>query len=98
MTKFNPIDQRVVLKQIEVTGQTSGGVIIPDTTNEGTEIAQVVAVGPGRQLEGGGRNTMQCKVGDTVAVPKTGFHRIDVDGEEYYVIREIDVITILEKE
>jgi len=92
MTKFNPIDQRVVLKQIEVTGQTSGGVIIPDTTNEGTEIAEVVAVGPGRQLESGGRNIMQCKVGDTVAVPKSGFHRIDVDGEEYYVIR------ILEKE
>ena len=50
--KFNPIDQRVVLKQIEVTGTTSGGVIIPDTTKEGTEIAEVIAVGPGRQLEG----------------------------------------------
>ena len=96
--KFNPIDQRVVLKQIEVTGTTSGGVIIPDTTNEGTEQAEVVAVGPGRQLENGDRNIMQCKVGDVVAVPKSGFHRIDVEGEEYYIIREIDIITILEKE
>ena len=98
MTKFNPIDSKVVLKQIEVTGQTSGGVIIPDTTNEGTEQAEVVAVGPGRQLENGERAAMQCKIGDTVAIPKSGFHRIDVDGEEYYIIREIDVITILEKE
>lgn len=94
--KFNPIDQRVVLKQIEVTGTTSGGVIIPDTTKEGTEIAEVIAVGPGRQLESGGRNTMQCKVGDTVVIPKHGFNRFDADGEEYYIIREIDILTILE--
>lgn len=96
--KFNPIDSKVVLKQIEITGTTSGGVIIPDTTKEGTEQAEVVAVGPGRQLENGDRAKMQVKVGDIVSLPKSGFHRVDVDGEEYYVIREIDIITILEKE
>ena len=96
--KFYPIDQRVVLKQIEQTGTTAGGVIIPDTTKEGTELAKVVAVGPGRQLENGERNIMQCKIGDTVALPKSAFNRIDVNGEEYYIIREIDIITILEEE
>ena len=96
--KFYPINQRVVLKQIEQTGTTAGGVIIPDTTKEGTELAEVVAVGPGAQLQNGQRGHMQCKVGDIVALPKSAFHRIDVDGEEYYIIREIDIITILEKE
>jgi len=96
--KFYPIDSRVVLKPIEQTGTTAGGVIIPDTTKEGTEMAEVVAVGPGRQLENGERATPQCKVGDTVALPKSAFHRIDVDGDEYYVIREIDIVTIMEKE
>ena len=93
---FNPIDQKVILKQIELTGKTAGGVIIPDTTQEGTEHAEVVAVGPGRQLESGERNKMQCKVGDTVVIPKSGFHRFDSNGEEYYIIKEIDILTILE--
>ena len=96
--KFYPIDQRVVLKQIEQTGTTAGCVIIPDTTKEGTEFAEVVAVGPGRQLENGKRNIMQCQIGDIVALPKSAFHKIDIDDDEYYVIREIDIITILEKE
>lgn len=95
---FNPIDQGVILKQVEQTGTTAGGVIIPDTTNEGTEIAEVVAVGPGRQLENGERATPQVSVGDKVVIPKSGFHRLDVEGEEYYIIREIDILTIMEKQ
>ena len=95
---FEPIDQTVILKPIEKSGTTSGGVIIPDTTNEGTEQAEVVAVGPGRQLENGTRNTMQCKVGDTVILPKSSYRTFDSGEQEYYLIREIDILTILEKE
>ena len=95
---FQPIDQRVILKQIDQSGKTSGGVIIPDTTQEGTEHAEVISVGPGRQLENGDRNVMQCKVGDIVVIPKSGFHRFDSEGEEYYIIREIDILTITNRE
>ena len=96
--KFYPIDSRIVLKPIEQTGTTAGGVIIPDKLKGLEQTASIVAVGPGRQLESGQRATPQCKVGDTVALPKSAFHRIDVDGDEYYVIREIDIVTIMEKE
>ena len=94
---FLPIADKVIIKKIENEGQTSGGVIIPDTTQEGSRHAEVIAVGPGRILENGERTEMQCIVGDTVVFPKVG-NIIEVEGEEFYVVREIDILTILEKE
>jgi chaperonin GroES len=94
---FLPIADKVIIKKIENEGQTSGGVIIPDTTHEGSRHAEVIAVGPGRILENGERTEMQCIVGDTVVFPKVG-NIIEVEGEEFYVVREIDILTILEKE
>jgi len=94
---FLPIADKVIIKKIENEGQTSGGVIIPDTTQEGSRHAEVIAVGPGRILENGERTEMQCIAGDTVVFPKVG-NVIEVEGEEFYVVREIDILTILEKE
>jgi|TARA_R110000787_G_scaffold72900_1_gene162533 chaperonin GroES len=92
---FKPIADKVIIKKIENEGQTLGGVIIPDTTQEGSRHAEVIAVGPGRILESGDRTSMQCKVGDTVIFPKMG-NIIEVEGEEFYIVREIDILTILE--
>jgi|TARA_R100000458_G_C8173541_1_gene173136 chaperonin GroES len=92
---FNPIADKVVIKKIENEGQTSGGVIIPDTTQEGSRHAEVIAVGPGRWLDNGTRTTMQVKPGDKVIYPKVG-NVCEVEGEEYYIVREIDILTILE--
>lgn len=94
---FKPIGDKVVLKQLESDGQTSGGVIIPDTTHESSRHGEVLAIGPGRILENGQRNHMQCKVGDIVIYPKLG-HIFEAGGEEYIILREIDLLTILEKE
>ena len=94
---FLPIADKVIIKKIENEGQTIGGVIIPDTTQEGSRHAEVIAVGPGRILENGERTEMQCIVGDTVVFPKVG-NIIEVEGEEFYVVREVDILTILEKE
>jgi len=94
---FLPIADKVVIKKLDNEGQTTGGVIIPDTTQEGTRHAEVIAVGPGRNLENGNRTQMQCKVGDIVVFPKVG-NICEVKGEEYYIVREIDILTILEKE
>ena len=93
---FKPIADKIVIKKIENEGQTSGGVIIPDTTQEGTRQAKVVAVGPGRILENGTRMEPQCKVGDIVVYPKVG-NTFEAEGEEYMIVREIDLLTILEK-
>ena len=61
---FRPIADKVVIKQVEAKTQTMGGVIIPDTTHEGTYQGEILAVGPGRVLENGERSEMQTKVGD----------------------------------
>tara|TARA_R100001198_G_C5228469_1_gene208383 strand:- start:14 stop:301 length:288 start_codon:yes stop_codon:yes gene_type:complete len=92
---FRPIADKVVIKKIENEGQTSGGVIIPDTTQEGSRHAEVIAVGPGRWLDNGNRAEMQVKVGDKIVYPKTG-NIVEVEGEEYYIVREVDILTILE--
>jgi chaperonin GroES len=92
---FNPIADKVVIKKIENEGQTTGGVIIPDTTHEGTRHAEVIAVGPGRWLDNGKRAEMQVKAGDKIIYPKVG-NICEVEGEEYYIVREIDILTILE--
>ena len=93
---FIPIADKVVIKKIENEGQTAGGVIIPDTTHEGTRHAEVIAVGPGRGLENGTRFEPQVKVGDIVVFPKVG-NVFEADGEEYYIVREIDILTIINK-
>tara|TARA_R110000765_G_scaffold132340_1_gene230799 strand:- start:442 stop:732 length:291 start_codon:yes stop_codon:yes gene_type:complete len=94
---FQPIADKVVLKRHEAKGQTSGGVIIPDTTHEGTYQGEILAVGPGRVLENGERSSMQCKVGDVVVYPKVG-NMFEAEGEEYILVREVDLLTILELE
>ena len=94
---FKPIADKVIVKKIENEGQTSGGVIIPDTTQEGSRHAEVIAVGPGRVLENGTRMKPQVKPGDRIIYPKVG-NILEVKGEEFYIVREIDILTILEKE
>jgi chaperonin GroES len=93
---FNPIGDNVVIKQIERTDQTAGGVIIPDTTHEGSRKGEIFAVGPGRVLENGQRGPMQTKVGDIIIYPKLG-QIFELEGEEYFIVREHDLLTILEK-
>jgi len=94
---FLPIEDNVVLKQVTDTGQTSGGVIIPDTTQEGTLQGEVIAVGPGRNLENGDRTHMQSKTGDIVVYPKYGAKEVEIDGEDYLIIKEKELLTILEQ-
>tara|TARA_R110001592_G_scaffold215613_1_gene468988 strand:+ start:2294 stop:2584 length:291 start_codon:yes stop_codon:yes gene_type:complete len=93
---FNPIQDKVVVKKIENEAQTLGGVIIPDTTQEGTRKAEVVAVGPGRVLENGQYMKPQVKVGDMIVYPKLG-NILEHKGTEYYIVREIDILTIINK-
>jgi chaperonin GroES len=97
MEMFLPIEDNVVLQQVTDTGQTSGGVIIPDTTQECTLQGKVVAVGPGRNLENGDRTHMQCKIDDVVVYPKFGAREIEIEGDDYLIIKEKELLTILEQ-
>ena len=97
MNMFLPIEDQVVIQTISDEGTTAGGIIIPDTTQEGTLQGKVVATGPGRNLENGDRTSMQCKDGDIVVYPKYGAKEIEIDGEDYLIIRERELLTILER-
>ena len=96
--KIKPIEDRVVVQPLDASDMTSGGVILPDMAQEGTMVAKAIAVGPGKHTLSGQLVPPVTKVGDTVVLPKFGSVKIEVDGEEYMVCREAELITILEKE
>ena len=97
--KLTPIEDRVVCKPVDAADMTSGGVILPDMNQEGSMVAKVIAVGPGRPCLFSGDKVvaMVTKIGDVVALPKFGASKIDVDGEECIVIKENEILTIMEE-
>jgi chaperonin GroES len=90
-----PIGDKVVIKRLDEGDVTSGGVILPDTTQEALIKGEVMAVGPGTLLLSGSRGAMQCKIGDTVVFQKHGARKVELEGEEFLVIREPDLETII---
>jgi len=95
--KLNPLDDRIVVKQSEAEEKTSGGIILPDTAKEKPQIGTVVAVGPGKLLDNGKRNKMSVKVKDEVFYAKYIGNDVEVDGEKLVILRESDVLGIVEK-
>ena len=95
--KLNPLDDRIVIKQSEAEEKTSGGIILPDTAKEKPQIGKVVAVGPGKLLNDGKRSQMSVKINDEVFYSKYMGNDVEVDGEKYVILRESDVLGIVEK-
>jgi chaperonin GroES len=97
--KLTPIEDRVVCKPVDAADMTSGGVILPDMNQEGSIIAKVIAVGPGRPCLFNGDKVvaMVTKVDDLIALPKFGAQKIEVDGEECLVVKENEILTIMEE-
>ena len=93
-----PIANKIVLKTLEQTGTTSGGVILPDIEQEGTLLGTVVAAGPGLLLSTGKRGPMQCKVGDVIVFPKHGAKKFEVADVEHFIIPEHDILTIIDED
>jgi chaperonin GroES len=93
--KVRPLHDRILLKRIEEKESVKGGIIIPDTAKEKPQEAVVVAVGNGKILENGTRLALEVKEGDHVLFGKYSGNEIKVDGEEYLIAREDDVLGIL---
>jgi chaperonin GroES len=94
--KVNPLADRVVVKALEETEQMRGGLYIPDTAKEKPQQGEIVAVGPGRFDEkGGNRIPMDVKVGQKVLYGKYSGTEVTVDGEQYLILRESDVLAIV---
>jgi chaperonin GroES len=93
--KFRPLHDRVVLKRIEAEAKTSGGIIIPDTAKEKPQQGEVGAVGPGGRDEAGKLIPIDLKAGDRVLFGKWSGTEVKIDGVEYLIMKESDVMGVL---
>jgi chaperonin GroES len=93
--KFRPLHDRVVLKRIEAEEKTAGGIIIPDTAKEKPQQGEVVAVGPGGRDEAGKLIPIDLKAGDRVLFGKWSGTEVKIDGVEYLIMKESDVMGVL---
>ena len=94
--KFRPLHDRIIIRRIEGEEKTKGGIIIPDTAKEKPQEAKVIAVGKGKVTDDGKLQPMEVQKGDRILVGKYSGSEIKIDGEEHVIIREDDVLAILE--
>jgi chaperonin GroES len=93
---LRPLHDRLLVKRLEEKEQVYGGIIIPDTAKEKPQEAKVLAVGPGRVTDDGKLQPIEVKVGDTVVFGKYAGTEVKIDGDELLIIREDDVLGVLE--
>ena len=94
--KIRPLYDRIVVKRIDEQETTRSGIIIPDTAQEKPQEAEVVAVGNGKRLEDGKLVALTVKTGDRILFGKYSGNEIRVDGEDYLIMREDDVLGVLD--
>jgi chaperonin GroES len=96
MPNVKPLRDRILVKRIEETEQKIGGIIVPDTAKEKPQQAEVKAVGSGRLLENGERVPLDLKAGDRVLVGKWSGTDVKIEGEDYLILKEDDVLGVIE--
>ncbi len=94
--KFRPLADRVVVKRVTEDTKTAGGIIIPDTAQEKPQEGEIVAVGPGARDEAGKRIEMEVSVGDRVLFGKWSGTEVKIDGDDLLIMKESDIMGILE--
>ncbi|KKR03734.1 MAG: 10 kDa chaperonin [Candidatus Uhrbacteria bacterium GW2011_GWF2_39_13] len=95
--KLIPVGDHIIVKAVSREETSASGIIIPDTIDkERSERGEVIAVGPGRELDGGKRSTMEVSVGNKVLFKKYAPDEVKIDGAEYLIIRMDDVMAIIE--
>ena len=92
---IQPLADRIVVKPLEAEEKTKGGIVLPDTAEEKPQEGKIVAVGKGRILESGQFQAPEVKVGDRVLYGKYSGTEITLDGEQYLILRESDVLAIV---
>ena len=94
--KFRPLHDRVVIKRVEEVAKSKGGIIIPDTVKEKPQEGEVIAVGPGARDESGKLVPLDLKAGDRVLFGKWSGTEVKIDGEELLIMKESDVMGVLD--
>jgi chaperonin GroES len=93
---LKPLGDRIVIEQVETEEKTASGIVLPDTAKEKPQEGRVVAVGTGRILESGERVAVEVKEGDKVIFSKYAGTEVKLDGKEYLILRENDVLAIVD--
>ncbi len=95
--KFRPLHDRVVVRRIESDEKTTGGIIIPDTAKEKPQEGEVIAVGPGTRDDDGKWVALDVKAGDRILFGKWSGTEVKLDNEEYLIMKESDIMGVLDK-
>ena len=93
---LKPLGDRVVVKALEAETTTPGGIVLPDTAKERPQTGEVLAVGPGKTLDNGTIAAMEVAVGNKVVYSKYGGTEIKVGGEDYIILRQDDILGVVE--
>ena len=93
--KVRPLHDRIIVQRLEEGEQKVGGIIIPDTAKEKPQQGKVIAAGQGKVKEDGGRQPLDVKDGDTILFGKYSGQEIKIDGEDYLIMREDEVLAVL---
>ena len=96
MTAFRPLHDRVLVKRLEAETQTASGLFVPESAKEKPQQAEVVAVGNGRRLKSGEVRALEVKPGDRILFGKYSGDEVKLDGVEHLILREDDILAILE--
>ncbi len=96
--KFRPLHDRIVVRRLESEEKTKGGIIIPDTAKEKPQEGEVVAVGPGARNEQGQIVALDVRAGDRILFSKWSGTEIKIDGEDFLIMKESDVMGVIEAE
>ena len=96
--KFRPLHDRVVVRRIDAEEKSAGGIIIPDTAKEKPQQGEVIAAGPGARDEHGKLTPLDVKAGDTVLFGKWSGAEVKIDGEELLIMKESDIMGVLEQQ
>ncbi len=94
--KLKPLYDRIVVERLEAEGKTAGGIVLPDTAKEKPKQGKVVAVGQGKLLENGQSSKLSVKKGDKIIFESYAGTEVKIDGKDYLLMREDDVLAILE--
>ena len=94
--KFRPLHDRVLVRRVEGEAKTAGGIIIPDTAQEKPQEGEIIAVGAGMRDEGGKIHPLDVKAGDRILFGKWSGNEVKVDGEELLIMKESDILGIIE--
>ena len=95
--KIRPLSDKVLVERIETESKTAGGIVLPDTAKEKPQRGKIISVGEGKSLEDGSRSKMQVKKGDEVLFTSYAGTEVKLNGKEYLIMDETDIMAIIEK-